>query len=196
LLPAYPENFSHHAIYPTYSELWAYHLVQSVDPESATRGCPLRRTLDISERALWRNEEAPRPQPVGALFDQVLRKKHAIRAAPKFIQKSRLSAAPEKLISHLNQSLKSPQPNPNEGSDAYDLATENFYLVHFRSLPARLVRHLMKPLISEALFDLNDADSHDFGSKHGSPGPRRRRARCLPIRQRRRLKARSSTFKG
>ncbi len=43
---------------------------------------PLRRSPDISERSLVRNEEAPPPQAQGSLFDRVLRKKHAIRSEP------------------------------------------------------------------------------------------------------------------
>jgi hypothetical protein len=36
--------------------------------------------MDISERALRRNEEAPHSQAEGALFDRVLRKKHAFQS--------------------------------------------------------------------------------------------------------------------
>lgn len=51
--------------------------MRSADPESTTRGCPLRRKMDISRANLWRNEEAPFPQGLGAVFKGVLRKKHA-----------------------------------------------------------------------------------------------------------------------
>ena len=51
--------------------------MRSADPESTTRGCPLRRKMDISQANLWRNEEAPFPQGLEAVFKGVLRKKHA-----------------------------------------------------------------------------------------------------------------------
>lgn len=51
--------------------------MQSVKPESTTRGRPLRRISDISECALWRNEEALYPQAPRTFFEPVLHKNHA-----------------------------------------------------------------------------------------------------------------------
>src|SRR5450830_421888 len=57
--------------------------MRSVNPDSTTRGCPLRRSSNIIECAPWRNEEAVCPQALGALFDRVLRKKHARSTGPR-----------------------------------------------------------------------------------------------------------------
>jgi len=55
---------------------------------------PLRRSPDISERSLVRNEEAPPPQAEGSLFDRVLRKKHANQIGSDSVHEMRLSASP------------------------------------------------------------------------------------------------------
>jgi hypothetical protein len=39
--------------------------------------------MDISRANLWRNEEAPFPQGLGAVFKGVLRKKHAGQITPE-----------------------------------------------------------------------------------------------------------------
>src|SRR5665647_634173 len=56
--------------------------MQSVYPNSTTRGCPLRRSSNIIEGGLRRNEEAPFPQARRALSSRVLRKKHARLGGP------------------------------------------------------------------------------------------------------------------